>query len=106
MYGYPGRDRGRIQPDWGHTLGDAGEGLIDAEARIQERIEDLQRERSRTRAAVAGDPELLRMIESLRLARTELERQLEATRHDRRRAQIGDAIAEIDRRMADATARL
>ena len=39
-------------------------------------------------------------LESLRLARTELERQSAATTNERRRAQIADAIAEIDRRMA------
>ena len=30
-------------------MGDAGEGLIDAESRIQERMEDLERERAHTR---------------------------------------------------------
>jgi hypothetical protein len=40
----------------------------------------------------------------LRLARTELERQLEATTNERRRAQIAEAMAEIDRRMAETSA--
>jgi len=35
----------------------------------------------------------------LRLARTELERQLEATTNDRRRTQLRQAIEEVDRRM-------
>ena len=30
-------------------MGDAGEGLIDAEARIQERMEELERERTERR---------------------------------------------------------
>ena len=85
-------------------MGDAGEGLIDAEARIQERIEELERERAQTPHKVVRDPERVRAVESLRLARTELERQLEATAHERRRAQIAQAIEEIDRRMAEMDA--
>jgi hypothetical protein len=81
-------------------MGDAGEGLIDADARIQERMEELERERERTRTTnKGGDPEQVRALESLRLARTELQGQLEATTHERRRAQIGQAIDEVERRM-------
>lgn len=80
-------------------MGDAGEGLIDAEARIQERMEDLERERSQKNAKPVRDPELVSALESLRLARAELAQQLAATTHDRRKAQIGQAIEEIDRRM-------
>jgi hypothetical protein len=83
-------------------MGDAGEGLIDADSRIQERMEELQRERAPKQARPSGDPERLRMIESLRLARTELERQLEATTHERRRAQLQQAIEEVTRRMTDS----
>ena len=81
-------------------MGDAGEGLIDTEARIQERLEDLERERERKKDKPIADPEKVQALESLRLARTELERQSAATTNERRRAQIADAIAEIDRRMA------
>lgn len=80
-------------------MGDAGEGLIDADSRIQERMEELERERKRSAVKPIGDPEKIRALESLRLARTELERQLEVTTHERRRAQIIQAIEEIDRRM-------
>jgi hypothetical protein len=83
-------------------MGDAGEGLIDADARIQERMDELERERQQTRGKPARDPEKVHALESLRLARTELERQSAATTHERRRAQIAEAIAEIDRRMAVA----
>jgi hypothetical protein len=83
-------------------MGDAGEGLIDAEARIQERMEELERERTQTRGKPVRDPEKVQALESLRLARTELARQSDATTHERRRAQIAQAIAEIDRRMAVA----
>ena len=85
-------------------MGDAGEGLIDAESRIQERMEELERERAQKHTRMVRDPERLRALESLRLARTELERQLAASTHERRRAQIGQAIEEVDRRMTEATA--
>ena len=80
-------------------MGDAGEGLIDAEGRIQERMEELERERTRLQhGKVVRDPEKEQALESLRLARTELDRQLVATSHERRRAGIAQAIEEIDRR--------
>jgi len=83
-------------------MGDAGEGLIDADSRIQERMEELERERKQSRARIVRDPEKVRAIESLRLARTELEAQLAATSNERRRDHITQAIAEIDRRMKEA----
>ena len=87
-------------------MGDSGEGLIDAEARIQERMEELERERSHKQARAVRDPELLRALESLRLARTELERQLGVTTNERRKTQIAQAMEEIDRRMAETSARI
>jgi len=81
-------------------MGDAGEGLIDQDSRIQERMDEMARERDQLRDPVPRDPEQQRALESLRLARTELERQLTATAHEGRRAQIGQAMAEIDRRIA------
>ena len=82
-------------------MGDAGEGLIDSESRIQERMEEFAREK---RAAVkphdARDAEQLHALESLRLARTELERQFAATSHERRRAQLIEVLVEVNRRMA------
>ena len=66
-------------------MGDAGEGLIDAEGRIQERMEELERERTRqNHGKIVRDPEKVHALESLRLARTELDRQLVATTHERR----------------------
>lgn len=85
-------------------MGDAGEGLIDAEARIQERMEDLEHERAQKHNKTVRDPERLRALESLRLARTELERQFTATTHDGRKSQLADAIKEVERRMAEANA--
>jgi hypothetical protein len=90
----------------GGFMGDAGEGLIDAEARLQERMDEL--EESRRVAKDRGpkvDPEVARQVESLRLARTELHRQLEVTTHEARRTQIGQAVAEIERRLAALTKR-
>ena len=83
-------------------MGDAGEGLIDAEAKIQERMEEVARERRQERVTNVKNPEAARALESLRLARTELEGQLAATSHDRRKTQIGQAIEEVDRRIAAA----
>jgi hypothetical protein len=83
-------------------MGDAGEGLIDAEARLQERMDEL--EESRKAAKERGpkvDPEHARQMESLRLARIELQRQLDATTHSARRDQIGQALAEIEKRLAE-----
>jgi len=80
-------------------MGDAGEGLIDADARIQERMEEMERERTTQNVKAVKNPEQVQALESLRLARTELERQLEATTNERRRTQISEAIQEIARRM-------
>jgi hypothetical protein len=88
-------------------MGDAGEGLIDAEGRIQERMEELERERSQQRGGKpVRDPEKVQALESLRLARMELNRQLVATTNERRRAQLGKAIEEVDRRMKETSAAL
>ena len=81
-------------------MGDAGEGLIDADSRIQERMDELARERAEKQAVEVRDPDAVRELESLRLARIELERQLAATTHDRRAAQLKQAISELDKRSA------
>lgn len=86
-------------------MSDAGEGLIDAEARIQERMEELERERSEKAVRELRDPEGQRVIESLKLARKEFERQLSLTTHAQRRAQLTEALAEVDRRLAEASSR-
>jgi hypothetical protein len=81
-------------------MGDSGEGLVDAEARIQERIEELQRAREQARRPPVENPEQLRKLESLKLARTEISRQLEATSHAARKNQLTAAIADLDRQIA------
>lgn len=87
-------------------MGDAGEGLIDAEARIQERMEELERERSERAVGELRDPEAQRAVESLKLARKEFERQLTLTTHPQRQAQLTQALAEVDRQLAQASALL
>ena len=82
-------------------MGDSGEGLVDADARIQEQIEERESERRRrAQGQPKIDPEKVRQIESLRLARAELERQSGSTTHPVRKQQIQAAIAEIDKRIA------
>ena len=82
-------------------MGDSGEGLVDAEARIQERMEE--READRRRAGIQTpvvDPEKVRERESLKLAKAELTRQASVTTHPVRKKQIDAALTEIDRRLA------
>lgn len=81
-------------------MGDAGEALIDAESRIQERMEELARERAERRDKEGPRVELRQAVESLRLARLDLERQRAATTHEGRRTGLTQAIAEVDRRLA------
>lgn len=86
-------------------MGDAGEGLVDAESRLAERMEEREQERRRARAGGKGpDPERARVLESLRLARTEMQRQLEVATHEARRQQLTQALAEIDKRIAEQAA--
>lgn len=82
-------------------MGDAGEGLVDADARIQERMEELEAERRRRAGgAPAIDPDKAREVESLKLARLNLAKQAEAASHPVRKQQIKLAIDEIDKRLA------
>ena len=88
-------------------MGDAGEGLVDAESRVQERMDEIEVERNHARMGQRlnrEQREAIGSLESLRLARTEMERQLEATLHEARRSQINQAIEEIERRMAAVSA--
>jgi hypothetical protein len=80
-------------------MGDGAEGLVDAQARIQDRLDELEQQRV-SRRRVVKDPEREQRLQSLRLARTELERQRAATSHPVRRDQLAQAIAELNRRIA------
>lgn len=82
-------------------MGDAAEGLIDADARLQERMEELEESRKAARdRRPRVDPERARETESLKLARIELQRQFDVTNHPARRDQIAQAVAEIERRLS------
>jgi hypothetical protein len=82
-------------------MGDAGEGLVDASSRLEERMDEIQESR---RVARQGrprlDPERVHAIESLRLAKADMERQLAIIVHQTRRQQLVHALAEIDRRLS------
>jgi hypothetical protein len=83
-------------------MGDSGEGLVDASSRLQERMEEIQDSRRMTRQGGSRlDPERIRALESLRLAKIDLERQLSMTQHEVRRLHLVNALAEIDRRLSD-----
>jgi hypothetical protein len=87
-------------------MGDAGEGLVDAESRLAERMEEREQEKRQARLGPStADPERLRETESLRLAKTEMQRQLDLTTHEVRRAQLSQAIGEIDKRLKALTAK-
>ena len=82
-------------------MGDSGEGLIDAEARIHERMEELQASRDQKREPAKDDPERFLRLGSLNLVRTQLTRQLEVATHENRRNQLTSAITDIDRQIAE-----
>jgi len=82
-------------------MGDSGEGLVDNEAKIHERMEELQRNRERARRPANANPELARKIESLELARKEIVRALESVTHPARKGQLTAALADIDRRITE-----
>jgi len=77
-------------------MGDAGEGLIDAESRFQERLAEREQERHHRLAVVPVDAERKRRSDSLQLARTELKRQASVTQHVLRKEQIKKALQDIE----------
>jgi hypothetical protein len=81
-------------------MSDSGEGLVDAEARLQEQIDAREQERKRRAGGTPKDPQKERDRESIRLARSELSRQLEGTQHPVRRQQLEAALEELERRLA------
>jgi hypothetical protein len=85
-------------------LGDAGEGLVDAEDRMQERLAERQQQldRKKGKPRTAEEVERERKLNTLQMSRKELERQAAATTHPLRQEQIRLAIADIDRRIAEA----
>jgi hypothetical protein len=87
-------------------MGDAGEGLVDAESRLAERMEEREQEKRQARMGpTTVDPEKVRETESLRLAKTEMQRQLDLTTSDVRRQMLSQAIGEIDKRLKALSAK-
>jgi hypothetical protein len=85
-------------------MGDAGEGLVDASSRLAERMEEIEEARQLAKVSgPAADAEYVRTRESLRLTRTSIERQIAATTHPARRAQLEAALADVQRRFAELT---
>jgi len=83
-------------------MSDSGEGLVDASSRLAERMEEVEEERRQAKhAGPRVDPEKVRVLESLRLAKADIRRQLAVISHEVRRLQLTNALAEIERRLAD-----
>lgn len=83
-------------------MSDSGEGLVDASTRLAERMEEMEEARRLSKATGPRiDPEKARALESLRLARADMQRQLSVITHEARRQQLSSALAEIERRLAD-----
>ena len=80
-------------------MSDSGEGLIDAEARIQERMDERAAEREQRFNKAHLDPAKHQEIESLRLALRQLEQQVETATHPVRKQQLALAIQEIESRL-------
>jgi ABC-type phosphate transport system auxiliary subunit len=83
-------------------MSDSGEGLVDASTRLAERMDELEEERRQARnGAKRVDPARARAMESLRLAKADIGRQLASVLHEARRKQLALALAEVERRLAD-----
>lgn len=80
-------------------MGDAGEGLVDAESRIAERREEVERARQERKREAPKNPDALRALESLKLGRAELQRQFDATTDERRRKAIVLALEDLDKKI-------
>ena len=79
-------------------MGDAGEGLIDAEDRFQQWVAEREQQKQR-KGVASADPERERKLTSLRLAKAELERQRTVTQSPIRQQQIGQALADLDQEL-------
>lgn len=77
-------------------MGDAGEGLVDAEARIQERMDQLAADKKAKANSVMVDAQAAERAYSKELVRASLRDQLAAATHPVRRQQLEAAIADLD----------
>ena len=76
-------------------MGDAGEGLIDAEDRFQQWVAEREQQKQR-KGVASADPERERKLNSLRLAKAELERQRSVTQSPIRQKQIAQALEDLE----------
>jgi hypothetical protein len=82
-------------------MGDSGEGLIDADARIQELADEREAARRERRAPQTPiDPVKSAQTSQLKLGLAELRRQFEATEHPVRKKQLKSAIADVEKQLA------
>ncbi|MDA1307569.1 MAG: hypothetical protein O2917_09945 [Acidobacteria bacterium] len=82
-------------------MGDAGEGLIDADARIQELADEREAARRERRAPkITIDPVRHAQMTSLTIGLSELRRQFDATEHPVRRKQLQAAITDVEKQLA------
>ena len=82
-------------------MGDAGEVLVDAEDRLQERLAEREQERERRGNTPPPNPARQQKLTSLELAKAELQNQAGLTQNPLRQKQIEQALADISRRMAE-----
>jgi hypothetical protein len=84
-------------------MGDAGEGLVDAAARLQERLDEMH---ARPSGRVVADPDAVRKLEVLELGETSLRTQLEQTTLAPRRKQLELALKDITQQIKEARAQV
>ncbi|MEI6245560.1 MAG: hypothetical protein WCQ64_11005 [Acidobacteriota bacterium] len=77
-------------------MGDAGEGLVDADARIQELMDQREADKKAKANNVIIDAQAAERAYSKELVRASLRDQLAAATHPVRRAQLEAAIKDID----------
>ena len=78
-------------------MGDAGEGLVDADARIQELMDQRDADRKAKANTVIVDAQAAERAYSKQLVRASLKEQLAAATHPVRRAQLEAAIKDIEK---------
>ena len=83
-------------------MGDAGEGLIDAEDRFQQWVAEREQQKQR-KGVASADPERERKLNSLRLAKAELERQRAVTQSPIRQKQISQALEDLELQLKKLT---
>ena len=81
-------------------MGDAGEGLVDAEDRFQEYLAEREQEKRRDRTIVVMDPAKEQMRKSLELACADLRQQEASAPEGPRKLQIRQALTDLEGRLA------